>query len=240
MYSEALSQMHLPHSHLPWLLQMPWEGRGDGQHPRTIVDTQRHWESARCQLPVALSFGHRVDLQQPCPVRSSLVQAGQDLPLDCRCRCRCSWDTRSPALPSRSRTHTRPWSSDRDLRDKRRNYPGSSAVPPPPALSAALLLFLGVQRGCKQTPQHPPCTFASTESPQPTASHSSPHASATSPGTPSLCHQDRAGHSTSHNGGMLGAAGPFSPLQRKPEVRGHCRTSYWQNAPSKRCVRSSE
>lgn len=33
-----------------------------------------------------------------------------------------------------------------------------------------------------------------------------------------------------------GAAGWCSPLQRKPEVRGHCRTSYWQKSPSKRCT----
>lgn len=81
--------------------------------------------------------------------------------------------------------------------------------------------FLGVQRGYKQTPQHPPCTFASAESPQPIAGHSIPHARATSPGTPCLCHKHRAGRSAPHNWGMLGAAGLLSPLQRKPEVRGH-------------------
>ena len=131
MYSEALSQMHLPHSHFPWLLQMPWKRRGDSRHLRAIVDTQQHWESGKCQLPVALSFGHQGHLLQPCLIRSSLTQARQDLPLGCQCRCHCSWDIRSPDPPSRSRTRTRPWSSDRDLQRERRNYPGSSAVPLP-------------------------------------------------------------------------------------------------------------
>lgn len=181
MYSEALSQMHLPHSHLPWLLQMPWEGRGDGQHPRAIVDTQRHWESARRQLPVALSFGHWVDLQQACLVWSSLVQAGQDLPLDCRCRCRCSWDTRSPALPSRSRTHTRPWSSDRDLRRERRNYPGPSAVPPPwPCLQ--LSCFVWGAKGLQTD---------STASSLHICKHRVPAAHRQSLNPPCQCHQPR-------------------------------------------------
>lgn len=38
----------------------------------------------------------------------------------------------------------------------------------------------------------------------------------------------------------VGVSGVLSPLQRKPEVRGHCRTSNSQKAPSKRRVWSSE
>lgn len=115
MYSEALSQMHLPHSHLPWLLQMPWEGREDSWCPRAIVDMQQHWKSTRCQLPVTLSLGYWDNLLQPCLVRSSLVQVEQDLPLGCRCRCHCSWDIHSLDPPSRSHTRTHPWSSDHGL-----------------------------------------------------------------------------------------------------------------------------
>lgn len=219
MYSEALSQMHLPHSHLPWLLQMPWEGRGDGEHPRAIVDTQRHWESARCQLPVALSFRHWVDLQQPCLVWSSLVQAGQDLPLDCRCRCRCSWDTRSPALPSRSRTHTRPWSSDRDLRHERRNYPGSSAVPPPGPVCSSPAFFGGA-------------TGLQTDSAASTlhiCKHRVPAAHRQSLNPPCQCHQPR-GHPACATRTEQGTAHPTTGGRWGRQGRSHhCRGS-------RRCV----
>lgn len=243
MYSEALSQMHLPHSHLPWLLQMPWEGRGNSRRPRAIVDMQQHWESARCQLPAALSLGLWGNLLQPCLVQLSLAQARQDLPLGCRCRCHCLWDIRSPDPPSRSRTRMHPWSSDHDLRRKRRHYPGTGTplLPWPCSQAApALPLSLGCKGAANRLHSVLPAHLQVQSPPQPITGHSTPCASATSPGTPCLCHRHGAGHSAPHNQGMLGVAGLLSPLQRKPEVRGHCRTSYWQNAPSKRCVRSSE
>lgn len=236
MYSEALSQMHLPHSHLPWLLQMPWERRGDSRHPRAIVDTQRHQESARRQLPVVLSLGHQGNLLQPCLVWVCLVQAGQDLPLGCRCRCRCLWDIHSPDPPSHSGTRRRPWSSGRDLQRKRRCYPGTGAAPLPGPVCASPAFFWGAE-GLQTDSMAPSLHICKPRVP---TAHWSLNPPRHQPGTPRLCHQDGARHSESLSWGMLGAAGLLSPLQRKPEVRGHCRTSYWQNGPSKRCVRSSE
>lgn len=72
-----------------------------------------------------------------------------------------------------------------------RDYLGSSAVPfPQPCLWLPHFLrgAQGLQRGfflgCKQTPQHPPCLSASTESLPPITGHSTRRASATSPGHP--------------------------------------------------------
>lgn len=109
-----------------------------------------------------------------------------------------------------------------------------------PALSAPVPLSLRCKGAANRLHSILPARLQAQSPHSPSPVTQPPRASATSPGVPCLCHQDGARHSTSHSWGMLGAAGLPSPLQRKPEVRGHCRTSYWQNVPSKRCVRSSE
>lgn len=89
-----------------------------------------------------------------------------------------------------------------------RDYLGSSAVPfPQPCLWLPHFLWgaQGLQRrfflGCKQTPQHPPCLSASAESLPPITGHSTPRASATSPGHPVCATRP----STSPGWGLWGA-----------------------------------
>lgn len=233
MYSEAMSQMHLPHSHLPWLLQMPWDRRGDSRCLRAIADTQWLWDSARCpSSPEGPTLGI-------CLEQWSLGRAGQHLPLGCRCRCRCSWDIHSLGPPSRSRTHRRPWSSGHDLgvtggvtRAPALCHSSSPVCGSPTFFGVHRGFFLGCKRAANRLHSIPPA-----------------HLQAQSPCRPSLvtqppcqCHQSRTPrlcHQTQHMP-QLGDSGVLSPLQRKPEVRGHCSTSNSQKAPSKRRVWSSE
>lgn len=179
--------MHLPHSHLPWLLQMPWERRGD------------NWESAgHLGDPETPTLGPLPTAQPGAGVRG---EAGQDLPLGCRCRCHCWWDIHSPGPPSRSRTRRRPWSSGHDLGESR-DYLGSRAVPFP---QPCLWLFGGAQG--LQT-DSTPSSLHVCECRVPAAHHCSlsPRASASTPLTPCQCPQVRHIPQLGGSGGALTVA----------------------------------
>lgn len=154
--------MHLPHSHLPWLLQMPWEERGDTQHPRAIADTQRHWGSMSCHLPVALSFEHGDNLLQPwsgCPPH----RQGSTYPsaVDAGVIARGTFAAR--ALPA-ALAHARALGAATAIcKRQEEELPRVQHCPAPLALSAAPPLFGG---GLKELQTDPTASSLQAQSPR--------------------------------------------------------------------------
>lgn len=165
--------------------------------------------------------------------------AGQHLPLGYRCRCRCSWGIHSPGPPSRSRTHRHPWSSGHDL-GVTAGITWAPVLCHSPSPACGSPTFFGVHGGCKGASfwaanrLHsilPACLQAQSPC-RPSL--------VTQPAVPEPPAQDTLSVPPDPAHPPAGVSGVLSPLQRKPEVRGHARTSNSQKAPSKRRVWSSE